>query len=98
MKAARTHKVRNYKYENKTSYGIPKGLEHWWRKHRKVFLHYNPLCVKCSEDGYTTPATEVHHTKRHRGDRRIFMDKRYWQALCKPCHSRKTAKEVHRRK
>ncbi|WP_338100978.1 hypothetical protein [Roseovarius nubinhibens] len=30
----------------------------------------------------------------HRGDRAKFFDRTNWQALCKPCHSRKTAREV----
>jgi 5-methylcytosine-specific restriction protein A len=42
------------------------------------------------------PATEVDHKKAHHGDQGLFWDRYNWQALCKPCHSRKTAEEDHR--
>ncbi|WP_456243258.1 HNH endonuclease [Thermacetogenium phaeum] len=29
----------------------------------------------------------------HKGDRQLFWDESNWQALCKPCHDSKTARE-----
>lgn len=65
-----------------------------WRKVRAVHLRQNPLCVICEKNGMSVSATEVDHIKRHEGDVDIFWDDNNWQGLCKPCHSRKTMKEV----
>ena len=35
----------------------------------------------------------VDHITPHRGDMRLFWDRRNWQGLCRPCHSRKTRRE-----
>ena len=63
-----------------------RGYGRRWQKLRKAFLASNPICALCPR-----PATEVDHivAKAKGGD-----DK--WsnlQALCKPCHARKTAQE-----
>lgn len=68
---------------------------HAWRKLRARFLMGNPLCVHCLEKGLITPANEVDHIEPHRGDMEKFYDESNLQALCKPCHSRKTATEDH---
>jgi 5-methylcytosine-specific restriction protein A len=65
-----------------------------WKAGRRVFLTRNPLCVDCGELGLVVAATEVDHIEPHRGDRDLFFDRTNWQPLCKPCHSRKTAREV----
>ena len=61
-----------------------------WEKARMLFLRDHPLCVHCEG---VTPATEVDHIIPHRGDMELFWDQSQWQALCKSCHSRKTASE-----
>ena len=40
-----------------------------------------------------TASTTVDHIIPHKGDRKLFWDKTNWQALCKPCHDAKTARE-----
>ena len=71
--------------------------ETWrWRQVRRLFLQEHPLCVHCQRDGRTEAATEVDHVIPHRGDERLFWDDANWQALCKPCHSRKTLAETGR--
>jgi len=65
-----------------------------WRKARKAWLARHPLCVDCGELGLVVAAVEVDHIRPHRGDRALFWDRTNWQSLCKPCHSRKTAREV----
>ena len=55
-----------------------------------TFLKKNPLCAKCRENGKLTPATIVDHIIPHRGDMKLFWDKRNWQPLCKDCHDHKT--------
>lgn len=64
-----------------------------WQKARLRYLRQHPLCVKCMEEGRLTPATVVDHIQPHKGDPVLFWDESNWQALCKPCHDRKTAWE-----
>jgi 5-methylcytosine-specific restriction protein A len=64
-----------------------------WRKASKEFLKKYPLCVHCKREGRLTPATEVDHIKAHGGNSKLFWNKNNWQALCKSCHSKKTAEE-----
>lgn len=68
--------------------------ERRWKDERRSFLERNPLCVDCNELGLVVAANEVDHIKPHRGDRTLFYDRNNWQALCKSCHSRKTAQEI----
>ena len=64
-----------------------------WRKYSSTFLKQHPLCLICLEDGKIIPASEVDHIKPHKGDKDLFWAEDNHQALCKPCHSRKTAQE-----
>ncbi|SIO36660.1 5-methylcytosine-specific restriction enzyme A [Rhodovulum sp. ES.010] len=65
-----------------------------WRRARETYLRRHPLCVDCGDLGLVVEAEEVDHVEPHRGDVRKFWDRSNWQALCKRCHSRKTAREV----
>lgn len=65
-----------------------------WVRERKVFLRKHPFCADCAELGADVLATEVDHVQRHCGDAALMWDRSNWQALCKRCHSRKTAREV----
>lgn len=60
-----------------------------WRKIRNRFIAKNPLCVHCLKQGKYTPAEEVDHILplQHGGTH----DETNLQALCKRCHSKKTA-------
>ncbi len=63
-----------------------RGYGHNWRKLRLMYLRANPLCVVCGD-----AANEVDHIRpRARGGGDDWSN---LQALCKPCHSRKTARE-----
>ena len=64
-----------------------------WRRERRIFLQYNPLCVACAARGVATPADEVNHIQPHAGNAALFFDVGNWQALCASCHSTKTANE-----
>jgi 5-methylcytosine-specific restriction enzyme A len=66
-----------------------RGYGERWRRLRLLFLHENPVCVKCNR-----PATDVDHVNPISGpsDERFF-DMNELQALCHSCHSIKTAKE-----
>lgn len=58
-----------------------------------MFLRRNPLCVECEKQGRLVPATVVDHVIPHKGDYEKFWNESNWQALCKSCHDRKTARE-----
>jgi 5-methylcytosine-specific restriction protein A len=64
-----------------------------WQRLRKWFLSKHPLCTECERQTRITPATVVDHIKPHQGDPELFWDENNLQALCKPCHDRKTARE-----
>lgn len=64
-----------------------------WKTLRKQFLQNYPLCEECKAKGTVKAAVVVDHIKPHKGDERLFWDESNWQALCKECHDRKTAKE-----
>lgn len=65
-----------------------------WRKIRNAYITAHPLCEQCEAAGRVTPAAEVHHVLplEHGGTH----DEDNLQALCKPCHSRQTARDGDR--
>lgn len=69
-----------------------RGYNYKWQKLRKQFLKRQPLCVECYKNGKLVEATVVDHIIPHRGEQRLMWDESNWQALCKPCHDRKTGK------
>lgn len=62
-----------------------------WKRLRIKFLDEHPLCEECKRSGFVKEADIVDHIVPHRGDLILFWDEGNWQALCKPCHDRKTA-------
>ena len=73
---------------------INKRYDHAWRKIRNRYIAAHPVCAHCQEQGRITPATEVDHIipLEHGGTH----DEANLQALCKPCHSAKTARDGDR--
>jgi 5-methylcytosine-specific restriction protein A len=64
-----------------------------WQRRRKAHLAAHPWCEDCLATGIYTPATDVHHEIRHRGDPVLFATSPL-RSLCHECHSRRTAGEV----
>ena len=94
---ARTHNpfpkaVKKSSVDNRQS-ASKRGYDGKWRKSRLSFLHHNPLCVHCQQEGKIRAATDVDHIIPHKGDYVLFWDKTNWQALCHSHHSIKTASE-----
>ncbi|WP_159981905.1 MULTISPECIES: HNH endonuclease signature motif containing protein [unclassified Novosphingobium] len=64
-----------------------------WQKARETFIAANPLCVRCDDKGLTTVATVVNHRVPHKGDLKLFWDRKNWEAVCKPCHDGEIQRE-----
>ena len=60
---------------------------------RDRFILQNPLCAECDRQGRVTLSKELDHIipAHERAD--LFWDQENWQALCEPCHHRKTSLE-----
>ena len=64
-----------------------------WRRLRAAILGERPLCQHCLDRGVIEPATEVDHVNNDPSDNRPEA----LQSLCKPCHSRKTQRDMGKR-
>lgn len=65
-----------------------------WRRFRVWFLrNIDPLCRFCLAENRTTPATEVDHIVELDVAPDRAFDPTNCRGLCKPCHSRRTAKD-----
>ena len=93
----RTFGIKKKPVKSVSSAPKPYNLRRWRDSIRPSFLRDNPLCVVCERNGLCEPATEVDHINPiSQGG--AWDDWSNLQALCKRCHSRKTAKENHERK
>ena len=63
-----------------------------WKAFRLRYLIEQPLCVDCIEDGRLEPATEVHHRVKVKDEPQLQYDHDNLMALCKGCHSIRTAR------
>lgn len=59
-----------------------RGYDRKWAEARATFLAEHPTCRVCG-----APATVVDHIIPHKGDMRIFWDRRNWQPLCSHHHN-----------
>ena len=73
-----------------------RGYNSRWRRLSKQYLRKHPMCVHCLQQGRYVPATVVDHIIPHRGNPTLMWDESNWQALCKPCHDKKTGNEDSR--
>jgi 5-methylcytosine-specific restriction enzyme A len=62
----------------------------WARLRRQVLGAQAYTCAQC---GQVSRDLDVDHITPHQGSRRLFWDRANLQALCKPCHTRKTRQE-----
>lgn len=58
-----------------------------WDKARAGWLAKHPLCVMCLARGLVVAATVVDHIKAHKGDLKLFWDRKNWQSLCEHDHN-----------
>lgn len=66
----------------------------WKDDLRPAQLLREPFCELCAKRGERVYATDVDHIVDHKGDWKIFTDRKNLRSLCHSCHSRKTAKEL----
>jgi 5-methylcytosine-specific restriction protein A len=76
---------KQYAHRDSSHYGYR------WRKIRTVYLAKNPICADCQKNNKLTPANEVHHVVSV-ADGGTDRDDNL-MALCKSCHSKRTAEE-----
>ena len=67
-----------------------------WPRIREQQLTEQPLCEQCRQDGYVTPANEVHHIVPLANGGNHAKDN--LMSLCKRCHSRFTLMENRKRR
>nr|WP_072766196.1 HNH endonuclease [Nitrosospira sp. Nsp11] len=88
--ASHKHVERKQADERRGS-AASRGYGSKWQRAREGFLRENPLCEHCIEVDRITASTVVDHKVPHKGDPKLFWNRRNWQALCKPHHDHKTA-------
>jgi 5-methylcytosine-specific restriction enzyme A len=80
-------------YDRRRGSAASRGYDQRWREARQRYLMQHPLCSECERKGKVTAVSVVDHIKPHKGDMTLFWNESNWQALCKPCHDSKTARE-----
>lgn len=78
----------------------------WTNDLRPNQLAREPFCRECTARAMRTgerhlhrvPATDVDHIIPHRGNMKLFTDRKNLQSLCHSCHSRKTLAEISENK
>mgnify|MGYP001149970312 CR=1 FL=1 len=86
-------KVVTRQHDERRESSTQRGYSYKWQQARKGFLAKHPLCAECGRQGRIAAATDLDHIIPHKGDKDAFWARSNWQALCHPCHSRKTATE-----
>ena len=69
-----------------------RGYDAAWRRFRDAFLRSNPLCADCGARGRVRASREVHHVLKLAARPELRLAPANCMALCKPCHSARTAR------
>ena len=84
-----TARQQQRQYDQRRPSRRKRGLyDRTWMKLRLIFLQEHPLCCECGR-----PAGEVDHKIPISERPELRLDPANLQAMCKSCHSRKTASE-----
>lgn len=70
----------------------------WTQDLRPGQLLRQPWCEECAKLGLRVRATDVDHNRDHKGDWAIFTDRENLRSLCHSCHSRKTARDLWKKR
>lgn len=81
-KAVAADQERKARFDQKRPSARARGYTAEWTRESKAFLTVYASCRRCGRQ-----ADLVDHITPHKGDQRLFWDRRNWQPLCTPCHS-----------
>ncbi|MBY9077266.1 HNH endonuclease [Paenibacillus sp. HN-1] len=87
------HQGERWGYDRDRGTATERGYGRKWQVARARFLRLHPICTECERKGKVTASNVVDHIVPHKGDPVLFWDENNWQALCTPCHSRKTVQQ-----
>lgn len=72
---------RKARFDAKRPTARARGYTSKYQEARDGFLKANPNCARCG-----APSSVLHHVVPHRGDKKLFWDRKNWAAVCAPCH------------
>ncbi|WP_332712632.1 HNH endonuclease signature motif containing protein [Pelagibacterium mangrovi] len=75
---------RKARFDEQRPTARARGYDSRWQQARAEYLKAHP---HCSHPGCTATATVVDHIIPHRGDRKLFWDRKNWSSLCQHHHS-----------
>jgi 5-methylcytosine-specific restriction endonuclease McrA len=81
-KVAAMDRERKARFDKTRPTARARGYTAKWERESKAYLAVHGSCRRCGR-----AASLVDHTTPHKGDQRLFWDRRNWQPLCTPCHS-----------
>ncbi len=93
LKREEAKRKRQRKIDKQRGSATARGYDSKWQRESKAYLNKNPFCVEHLKRGLHVPATVVDHIIPHKGDKKLFWDRKNWQGLCVSCHNRKTRTE-----
>jgi 5-methylcytosine-specific restriction protein A len=86
-----SHTPEKHAYDNYRGTAAERGYDSRWQKYSRLYRKKNPLCVMCLDKGLIVPSQHVDHIIAVKGaNDPLFYKESNHQALCAPCHSRKT--------
>jgi 5-methylcytosine-specific restriction protein A len=94
IKAFKKEEIKSY-YDNQRAEDQAFYHSIEWKKCRNLFIRLNPMCFDCQNNGYDTPAYEVHHIKKRKDFPELAFAHDNLMGLCKSCHTKRTNQEKH---
>jgi 5-methylcytosine-specific restriction protein A len=79
------------RYDKARGTATERGYNSRWAAYSRLFRKKNPLCVECLKESLIVGSQHVDHIIAVKGaNDPLFWKESNHQALCQPCHSRKT--------
>lgn len=83
--------VETKRHDERRGTAAQRGYDARWQRYRKQYLHENPWCCMCNDNGLIVPAIIVDHRMPVSGPNDpLFWDTNNHQGLCDDCHRHKT--------
>lgn len=88
------HTTVGQQYDQYRGTPAERGYTSRWAKYSRLYRKKHPLCVDCLKDGRIVASQHTDHIIAVSGPNDpLFYSESNHQALCAPCHSRKTVLE-----